>query len=295
MKQFFGFFAAWWSMEEHDEDFLDLFRRVFSEARFAAPCEAVVVGAGVSGLTVALGLLVNGNSVRVVADEFDVPTSAVAAAVWLPYLSDDGRTMTWSQQTLEWYDAFLQRMEAAHGNQNLSVSPKSSRNNPVCWVDGLSLSEHAGADFLPDYPQWLPQRRFVDDAGQLPDPCWKRGLAFRTVVMQTHLYMPLLRRLCTRLGAVFERRRLQHSDLEELRHRGLVFNCASLGCVDLVRDDQLYPIQGQVVKYASVVLGFVPTAQAFAAASRVTGRLYTAVFLIPGAGGKRAWTTARVP
>jgi hypothetical protein len=44
------------------------------------------------------------------------------------------------------------------------------------------------------------QRAFVDDSSLLPDQCWKRGLTFRTVVMQTHLYLPLLRRLCLRLG-----------------------------------------------------------------------------------------------
>lgn len=71
------------------------------------------------------------------------------------------------------------------------------------------------------------------------------------MVTQSHLYLPLLRRLCARHGVTFERRRLEPRDLEgilECGRYGVVFNCAGLGAKELVGDDSMYPVQGQVVK-----------------------------------------------
>ena len=67
--------------------------------------DAVVVGAGVVGLTCAAALREAGLEVEVVARE-EPTVSEVAGGLWLPYSTgEDERTMTWARATYEWLEA----------------------------------------------------------------------------------------------------------------------------------------------------------------------------------------------
>ncbi len=63
---------------------------------------AVVIGAGVSGLTTAVCLAESGMDVRVDTDRLpDATTSAAAGAMWDPYLAERGGLVErWSRETL---------------------------------------------------------------------------------------------------------------------------------------------------------------------------------------------------
>src|SRR5262245_45355760 len=62
--------------------------------------EAVVIGAGVSGLTTAVTLLESGIRVRVLADKPpSETTSAAAGASWGPYMAEHHQAMSWCANT----------------------------------------------------------------------------------------------------------------------------------------------------------------------------------------------------
>src|SRR5688500_10521097 len=86
--------------------------------------EAVVIGAGVSGLTTAVRLAEAKVRVRVVAARGpSQTTSALAGASWGPYMVDDARVVGWSGATLREFERiaaeercgvrFLRGMEAS--------------------------------------------------------------------------------------------------------------------------------------------------------------------------------------
>jgi D-amino-acid oxidase len=182
-----------------------------------------VVGAGVIGLTCALGLAEVGHAVRVVARErLADTTSGVAAAVWFPYRAYPfDRVLGWSRTG---YEAFV----------------GLAAEEPGAGVR-MRLGTELLRDDVPD-PWW---------AGAVPDlvkvtdvPAgFVAGWRFVAPVIDMSRYLGWLEGRLADLGVVPEAGSV--GGLADLG--GVVVNCAGLGARELVPDPAVEPIRGQVV------------------------------------------------
>jgi D-amino-acid oxidase len=189
--------------------------------------DAIVIGCGVIGLSVAVSLQEAGLDVRILtAAPPSETTSTVAAALWYPYKSyPEGRVLAWGKRT---YEVFA---ELSH----------------VTTISGVYLREGAELWREPvEDPWWMEAvpkvRRCRKD--ELP-PGYEDGHIFAAPVVEMPVYMNyLLERFASAGGSVARR---FVSSLEEVAEEGrVVVNCSGLGAHELVGDTSMVPIRGQI-------------------------------------------------
>jgi D-amino-acid oxidase len=179
--------------------------------------KAVVVGAGVVGLTAAVCLREAGVAADVVAREAPQDTtSAVAAALWYPY-----RALP-AQRVTAWSAASYEALSA------------------LAAVAGSGVRMRAGTELL---------------APDAPDPWWRdavpglertrEGLRFVAPAVDMSVHLPWLVGRLRTLGGAIERRHV--AALDELDADAVV-NCAGLGARELAGDASLTAVRGQVVR-----------------------------------------------
>jgi D-amino-acid oxidase len=187
--------------------------------------DAVIVGAGVSGLTTAIRLAEAGLRVTIVAAGTDQATTSYAAgATWSPYLVEwTDRVRAWSYATL----AMLRELAARDGTgvvlrAGIEASPLPV--GPPEWHDRLDGFRMLSPDELPDglAAGW----RYVAPVADMP------------------AYLRYLRRRAEAAGAVVEVRRIR--TLVELS-APVVVNCAGIGARELAGDTELRAVRGQIV------------------------------------------------
>jgi D-amino-acid oxidase len=178
---------------------------------------AIVVGAGVVGLTTAVRLREAGIAADVVAREEPADTtSAVAAALWYPYRALPAERVTaWSAASYE----------ALAG---------------LAGVAGSGVRMRAGTELL---------------APDAPDPWWRdavpglqrtrEGLRFAAPAVDMSIHLPWLVSRLRALGGAVERRAV--ASFDELDADAVV-NCAGLGARELAGDASLTAVRGQVVR-----------------------------------------------
>ncbi len=189
----------------------------------------LVVGAGVTGLTVGVRLAEAGYDVNLVARELpQETTSAVAAAIWYPYLAQPvDRVLAWSQVSLGEFTALAQ-----------------THDSGVVMREGAEFLRGRTAD-----PWWaaaVPDWRRLD----YPPPPYRDGWSFTTPVIEMPVYLTWLQRRLEAAGATLTRMAL--SGLPD--RADLVVNCSGLGARLLGDDDEVVPVRGQVVRLAQVGL-----------------------------------------
>jgi D-amino-acid oxidase len=181
----------------------------------------IVLGAGVTGLSCAVRLAESGHQVAVLARDLPAETtSAVAAAIWYPYLiSPPERVSAWSRATYQ----ELARLAA---------------EQPFIRLRG-------GSEYLvertPD-PWWadaVPDLRRI----QHPPPGFADGWSFTTVVVEMTRYLPYLARRLDAAGGTLSR-----ATVDALPNTAdVVVNCTGLGARKLLGDHNLTSVRGQVV------------------------------------------------
>jgi D-amino-acid oxidase len=188
-----------------------------------------VLGAGVAGLTTAARLLAAGCRVRVVAAApIEASTSYLAAAVWFPtYVGPADRVSQWGRRT---YDVLAE--QAARGIPG------------VVMRESLALYRQP-----PKEPEWAEAVRGVRAAtdAELPQG-YQYGLRFVVPLVEMPLYLPWLAERVGAHGVEMQRRRI-HS-LGELAEDGVdaIVNCSGLAARELVGDESVYPVRGQIVR-----------------------------------------------
>jgi D-amino-acid oxidase len=194
--------------------------------------EAVVVGAGVIGLTCALRLLEAGFRVRVVArDGPERSTSSIAGAMWFPYeVEPEERVVPWALRTLEVFRELAQ-------------------------VDGTGVTIRSGMELFDERtprPRWLAA---VDPEELAPDelePPYLDGYRFTIPLIEMPIYLDwLVRRLEELGGSIHVGESGEVASFDELDAGGpggLVVNCTGLGAGELCDDAEVFPIQGQLVR-----------------------------------------------
>jgi D-amino-acid oxidase len=186
-----------------------------------AGMRVIVVGAGVIGLSCAVRLAESGYDVGVLARDLPLETtSAVAAAIWYPYLSAPrDRVAAWSRTA---YEEF----------RKLSESEPSVRMRHG-WE---FLSEPA-----PD-PWWsgaLSDLRRVAS----PPAGFRDGWSFTAPVIEMPIYLQYLVNRLEAAGATLTRAAL--SGLPNTAD--VVVNCAGLGARLTAADPTVTPVRGQVL------------------------------------------------
>jgi D-amino-acid oxidase len=175
--------------------------------------DALVVGAGVSGLTSAVCLAEAGLRTKIRASGTGAATTSYAAgATWSPYLVEWGeRARRWSFETLDVM-------------RELAVTPGS----------GIVL--RSGVEFGSEPPQWrdrLQDYRAIESGWRLVAP-----------VVDMPAYLGYLQRRAEAAGVGIEAARVE--SLDDL-DAPLVVNCTGIGARELVGDAELVPVRGQVV------------------------------------------------
>jgi D-amino-acid oxidase len=195
----------------------------------------IVVGAGVVGLTCAHRLVRAGHRVEIwTRDAVMDTTSAVAAALWYPYLALPEDAVTrWAVAT---YDMLAL----------LAVRPETG----VSLRRGRELFRQPRPD-----PWWaaaVPRLGRVAP-GDLP-PGYADGYEFAAPVLHIPTYLRWLLDEVAAAGIGVRRRDL--ADLEPARRAAdLVVNATGLGARELVGDAELTPVRGQIVCVADPGLG----------------------------------------
>jgi D-amino-acid oxidase len=194
--------------------------------------EIIVIGCGVSGLSCGIRLLEAGFGAQIWAR--DLPprtTSNVAAAVWYPYRAyPEDLVLRWSAGT---YASFVQLAEVPGAG--------------VVVRAGLELFPSAVAD-----PWWrdaVPGFRRAAPA-ELPSG-YADAYAFEAPVIEMPIYLGYLIERFQELGGSIHTRELR-SPAQAFAQHDVVVNCSGLGARELVGDDTLLAIRGQVVRVAQV-------------------------------------------
>ncbi len=188
--------------------------------------DALVVGAGVAGLTTAISLAEAGLVTRVVAaDPPSQTTSAAAGAIWGPVLCGPAdRTREWARVGLEVLSALADEPAAAVRQ----VSGREVAQEPVSPPEWLDL---------------LPGGARMCAPSELPDG-FASGWWYTAPVVTMPVYLDYLRARYEAAGGSISLEPV--SSLRSL-DAPVVVNCAGMGARDLVPDPSLVPVRGQVV------------------------------------------------
>ncbi|WP_277207296.1 FAD-dependent oxidoreductase [Isoptericola croceus] len=185
-----------------------------------------VVGAGVIGLSCAVRLLEAGHRVEVLAR--DMPqdtTSAVAAALWYPYLAlPQDRVTAWSAAS---FDVFAE-LAATHPASGVRMRPGTE----------------VFAEPPPD-PWWRSAVPELVRTADVP-PSYTAGWTFTAPAVDMPVYLAWLAARVETLGGTLTRASLEA--LPDSRGpRDVVVNCTGLGARELTGDASVQPVRGQTV------------------------------------------------
>jgi D-amino-acid oxidase len=186
-----------------------------------------VVGAGVSGLTTAIVLLEEGHAVQIVSDKLPQDTtSAKAAAIWLPYqIGPQDKVNQWSNLSYE-------KFKDLSRNPDSGVSMITAR----VFVDEKPLWMGAIPN---DAVEEIPVDELVDDCTTAYD--------LYVPLAETQVYLDFLLNWFKELGGTMKQEKV--TSLKVLVGQAdLVINCTGLGSQDLVKNADMFPIRGQIVK-----------------------------------------------
>ena len=189
----------------------------------------IVVGAGVVGLTSAVRLLEAGHRVDVVARDLPLETtSAVAAALWYPYLAlPHDRVTAWAATSY----AVLEELSRTEGTG-------------VRMLTGTEVLRAPAPD-----PWWRSAVPSLDRETALP-PGYADGWTFVSPVVDMPVHLRWLVRRLDELGGTLTR-----MNLSALPDDGtLVVDATGLGARHFGADPSVVPVRGQVVVVEQVGL-----------------------------------------
>lgn len=185
--------------------------------------QVAIVGAGISGLTVAACLLERGVIPHIVCAESPERTvSAVAAAVWFPYrAAPHDKVASWGATTLDRFQR-LADIEGAGVRLRPGLIFTRSVDPPWWAVDALTVRQHVG------------QR-----------PSWSGGgWEITAPVIDMRVYLPWLAERVRAGGGTTE-----VAWIDDLTHveADIIVNCTGLGARALIGDLSVRPVRGQVI------------------------------------------------
>jgi D-amino-acid oxidase len=188
--------------------------------------KAAIIGGGIIGITSGIRLLENGFEVVLFSKEAVMTTtSSVAAAMWHPGGADKEPMRHWCLHSLKVFKE-------------------------------LAKDGHSGVKFVRAYE--LSSHEFVDEGLELaedlelllkspfPEP-WSYGYHYTTARINIPTYLPFLLKRFEALGGIIEQKEIH--DLDTLSH-DIIVNASGVGAKELVKDEGVYPIRGQIIRIA---------------------------------------------
>jgi len=217
---------------------------------------ALIIGAGVSGLTSALCLLRRGFGVTVVAEYFAPQvTSSVAGALWEwpPAVCGRHHDPVSLARSKAWcatsYSAFI----------DLAADPATGvRLRPVTSYFKCPIQEDPAA-FSKMRELSCKVRDFRHDAALIAENGVNRHLGLRDAyrylapMVDTDSYLPWLQNEIRRGGGRFQEQRIEGllpdraPELARAFRANVIVHCAGLGAAELTGDD-VYPVRGALVR-----------------------------------------------
>lgn len=188
----------------------------------------LVLGAGVSGLSTGILLLKEGYEVHIWAK--DLPphtTSNIAAAFWYPYLvNPKDKAAKWGGFTLEYLKENALDDPDSGCVKRIVTELFEKKVDEPWWHSAVESYRRPTQDELPD--------GYID------------GYQTKAILMDTSKYMDWLVSQYTSLGGTFEQREV--IDINQVFEScKTVINCTGLGSRSLFKDEQVYPVRGQIV------------------------------------------------
>ncbi|KAF1396501.1 D-aspartate oxidase, partial [Spheniscus humboldti] len=214
----------------------------------AAP-KVAVVGAGVIGLSTALCIAETcpSCSVMVLSDQFSPnTTSDIAAGMLIPH-TYPGTPMhvqkQWFKETFTYLFAISNSAEASEAGIHL--------------VSGWQVFKNTPKEELPFWSDVVLGFRPMSEAELQKFPQHRFGQAFTTLKCDCPPYLLWLEKRLKATGVQMYTRKV--ADLWELHSEyNIVVNCAGIGAHQLVGDEKLFPVRGQVLKvHAPWVKNFI--------------------------------------
>lgn len=189
---------------------------------------AVVIGAGVSGLTTALALRKLGLEVTILAELIPPQTtSQVAAAFWYPYLVEP------AEKASRWGEA------SYHQFERLAADPASGillRPLRVLFQKPVSLP--AWSHYVQGFTWLSPQ--------EIPSGFYS-GYRLLTSVIEMPIYLAYLQQQLASSAVHIRQAKVTSLNDAQLDSADVIINCTGLGARDLCHDQAMFPVRGQIL------------------------------------------------
>lgn len=219
--------------------------------------QALVVGAGVSGLTSALCLQKQGFKVTVVAENFAPNiTSVVAGALWEypPAVCGHHRNEVSIARSKEWCIASYNIFATLANEWETGV-----RMRPVVFFFKRPIE-----DIPREYTKMLElhtkvqgfsrSSNLIQDNNINSNQELKDAYTFLAPMVDTDAYMDWLLKRAINLGINIENRKIsgnllnQEKSLKAEFGADVIVNCSGLGSIELATDNTMYPLRGALVR-----------------------------------------------
>ena len=188
-----------------------------------------IIGAGVSGLTTAIRLQDSAYSVTIHASQLpERTTSAKAAAIWMPFIAEP------VEQVNRW----------SHFSFSIFEALDKTADTGVKMISLLTLTPK---DQAPDWSITMPAHQFRKARIDELPPGYSYGFVAEVPLIETPVYLRyLLHRFYQNGGQLIQE---NIADVGPLCSQyPLIINCSGLGAAQLFDDQELYPVQGHLVK-----------------------------------------------
>jgi D-amino-acid oxidase len=191
--------------------------------------KVTVIGCGIIGLTTAIKLEQAGYEVRIVTKNLHFKTtSAVAAAIWMPFKADPVELV--NQWSLESYEVF-----------------KNQSQDPITGVSMVDFNYLSQEDKTPDWANTLPPNSLRKASTTELPPSYKYGYIAHVPLIETPIYLDYLFDEFRGEIIIDEILNFEELDIPD----SVIINCTGLESRVLANDTSVYPIKGQVIKVAA--------------------------------------------
>ena len=191
--------------------------------------QIIVIGCGVSGLTTAIVMQETGYNVQVITAKLPNETTSIkAGAIWFPYaIEPKEQANIWSFESYEKYEKLCKIADS--GVSMIDTTILIDREEDTWWK--TSLPNHRIRKAKPS---------------EIPNG-FNLGYVMNVPMISPSIYLNFLLKQFKNLGGKITIQKI--NSIEELDlEKNLIINCTGLGSRELVNDQSLYPIQGQIVK-----------------------------------------------
>lgn len=186
--------------------------------------KVTVIGAGIIGLTTALTLREAGFEIEVIAASFSpFTTSNKAGAIWSPFHIEP------REKVIKWSKLTYLKLEELSKNTETGVKVvdfyKKELPNEIEWQKGYPKPNWKMIEQTKDYTIYQTQVPFVE----------------------TSKHLEYLMKECEKEDIIFKQQKIDNLE-DLLLFSDWIINCTGLGAKKLCQDQEVYPVQGQIVQ-----------------------------------------------